>query len=130
MPAACAVHPQASAIDTCSRCGAYVCEACLELYGEQPFCAACAAKVLRPGVSTRSAVALGLGVLGLGFPPLGLLALWLARRELRDIAEGKAPVPSRPFAKAAGALGVVAVVLCALAVVAVAGLLWLHGDVR
>jgi hypothetical protein len=128
MAAACAVHPQASALDTCSRCGAYVCEACLELYGEQPFCAACAAKVLRPGVSTRAAVALGLGALGLGFPPVGLLGLWLARRELRDIAEGRAPVPGRPFAKAARALGVVAVVLCALAVALV--VLLISGLVR
>lgn len=127
MSASCAVHREAPALDTCSRCGAYVCEACLELYGAQPFCAGCAARVLRPGVSTRATVALGLSGLGLLFPPLGLVGLWLARRELREIAAGGAPLPGRPIARAARALGLVAVAFCALAVAGVALLLLTDG---
>lgn len=64
--AVCAKHPGLSAVETCTRCGAFLCAECVEyVQDEKPVCAACAI-VLR-GVRTPGALKAApfLGVMGL-----------------------------------------------------------------
>jgi hypothetical protein len=93
--ARCGTHPQAAAVDVCTRCGRFVCAACDELGpDEQAYCAPCL-KVLAATPPPRLAQAACVcGVLGCaGFfaavltpawwlvptPLLGLAGLMLAR---------------------------------------------------
>ncbi|MBK7863631.1 MAG: hypothetical protein IPJ65_34495 [Archangiaceae bacterium] len=84
--ARCGEHPEVAAVDVCKRCGRFLCGDCVELVGEDAYCAACAAKVALPlSKVARLAVALALfgwGVVGVAVltsreHPLGVLAVLL-----------------------------------------------------
>ncbi|MBX5480630.1 MAG: hypothetical protein IRZ16_02100 [Myxococcaceae bacterium] len=123
----CGTHPEALAIDTCSRCGAFVCERCLVLIGEEAFCASCYARRDVSGpASLRAAMALLCAGFGLFFvPPLSLLALLLVWLERRAIARGDAPRTSVAEIRAAKVVAWVGLVLQLLGVGAIAAWSWL-----
>lgn len=78
--ARCGSHPEVAAVQICQRCGRFLCEECLELKGDDAFCAQCHGLVGRPQ-STRSVVAAGLSGLSvlLGvYALIGAAALLLA----------------------------------------------------
>ena len=62
-PAAhCARHPQSPAVDTCQRCGAFVCGECTHIRDEDVYCPACVPFLdrppsARPGHALRCAIA-------------------------------------------------------------------------
>jgi hypothetical protein len=117
----CANHPETSAVEICTRCGSFICGACLEYTKSEPpvaLCTACArreASLRGPG---RSRVALGLAIAGcvtLCFP-LGVVAFALAQVELRALARGEVSERVRGTARAARVVGLVAVALFLVAV--------------
>jgi hypothetical protein len=118
--AACAVHPTVSAVDTCERCGAFVCVTCLELLGATVQCPSCFARQGgRAKASSRAKAAIALSIIGLncGFLP-GIIALVLAYQELGAIDRGEAPVAGRRMASGARVLGWINVGLILAGVVA------------
>ncbi len=114
----CARHPDALAVGTCARCGTFGCGDCLQPFEGQPTCDGCALRLTeRSAPSARAKLALWLGIAGINFTLLpGIVALFLARRELAAIARGEAPVAGKPYAQAARMLGW----LCAAALAAIA----------
>ena len=112
----CAVHPDALAVDTCTRCGGFTCDVCLQLLGEEAFCASCYQRREVTGrASARATIALLLAGCGLFFGVLtGVPALLLAWREAKAIERGDAPLSSRSFVKVARVLGWVSVALSVL----------------
>lgn len=114
----CSNHAQAVAVDTCGRCGAFVCGDCLELLGDEPYCRSCyARKDVTGGGSARAIVALLFSSAGLFCgAPMGIIGLFLAWREGLALERGEAPRGSRPFVKVAKVLGWTSVVLTVLAV--------------
>jgi hypothetical protein len=42
--ARCGTHPEIAAVDVCKRCGKFLCGECLELLGEDAYCASCATR--------------------------------------------------------------------------------------
>lgn len=79
MAAECAAHEGTPATGSCTRCGRFTCDACLD--GRRPgWCSACAN---RPGarleVSGRAKVVLFLSVVGVMLAPLALAGWWLGR---------------------------------------------------
>src|SRR5512147_1689148 len=107
----CAVHPEAVAVDTCTRCGGFTCDACVHLLGEEAFCASCYQRREVTGrASARATVALLLAAAGLFCGVVtGVPALLLAWRETKAIERGDAPLSSRTFVKVARVLGWVSV---------------------
>ena len=80
----CATHPEILAVDTCARCGAFVCGDCLELIREDPYCPSCYGRGDVTGrASTRARVALALSIAGLLCGPFSVAGLILAARERR-----------------------------------------------
>lgn len=114
----CAVHPDALAVDTCTRCGGFTCDACLQLLGEEAFCATCYQRREVTGrASARATIALLLAGGGLFFGVFtGVPALLLAWREAKAIERGDAPLSSRAFVTVARVLGWVSVALTVLGV--------------
>lgn len=119
--ALCARHPQTPAVDTCQRCGSFVCGACLELREGKGYCPDCYSRAQSGPASTRAIAALVLGIVGLncGFLP-GIVGLVLSVRELAAIDRGEAPDTGRSLARGARVLGWINV---ALLVIAVAGII-------
>ena len=128
-PSRCAAHPDALAVATCRRCGRFVCEECLEVFEEHPYCGDCHA---RPAVTGRAGwpgVALVVAVLGLVLGPLlSVPVIVLSSVHLRRIREGRERAGAEKAwrrARRAGwvafgmwmLLGVVLVVLTALMVI-------------
>jgi len=126
--ARCALHPQREALETCARCGGFVCAACLSSHAGRMVCAACAAHEAGRGTSRRAVGSVVLGVLALGLTvgatllrqPLGCLALPLSGLglglglvELAAIRSGVSPSSGR---RAAGVGIWLAVVALAAAV--------------
>lgn len=129
LSAQCGNHPNAPAVATCRRCGAFVCESCLTLVGDEAYCAACAARRQAPATPrARNAVwlplfaLLSLSSVGLFHTPLQLVSflgapLWLAgvvinlgeRRRLKASGDGDA-LSSRRWLRAGLGLSVVATV--------------------
>lgn len=119
--ARCARHPDAPAVALCARCGTFLCGECTELRDETAYCADCVAIFRRAGPASRTVQGgIVLGIAGLlcspvmlplaGFPPIFSLlsvvfALTVARRELRRIHDGHAPLQGRTQARVALALG-------------------------
>lgn len=95
--ARCAVHPEAEAVLTCSRCGCFACTACKS---ESPeLCATCHRRPAeRLHASRRAKLAFALSVLALhGLVPLAFAALWLHGRETAAIAAHAAPRGGAPW---------------------------------
>jgi hypothetical protein len=81
--AVCAKHAGASAVEVCTRCGAFLCAECVEyVEQEQPVCATCADLLRRaktPAVLKASPVLGAIGLIGLaeGFLQRGRLGLFV-----------------------------------------------------
>ncbi len=115
--AACAHHPDVSAVATCMRCGTFLCGDCTELVGESPCCAPCVALLRKEARPSRVVqVALALNVVGLACLPCslalplptlvaGLAGVVLGMRELRRIARGEGAERGRNQARVTAALG-------------------------
>jgi hypothetical protein len=106
--ARCAFHGDFDAVGICARCGVFCCVQCM---GAGETCSACAARVQGP----PSALAVATGILGTagltcGFVP-GIVAIVLARIELRRIARGSASATGIPWARGGMILGSVSLVL-------------------
>ena len=111
--ARCASHPDAPAVATCTRCGAFLCGACTELRGEGAWCAACVEFLKRETPPSRAVkVFIGLGILGIVTWPMFLfipvpnglfavLGLWISLRELGRIRRGEASPRGRTQARVA-----------------------------
>ena len=116
----CATHPDVLAVDTCARCGGFVCGDCLELIREDPYCPTC---YRRPDVtgraSTRARVALACSVAGLLCGPLSIAGLVLAGRERRNASAAPASTDLAGAAWLLGWMGVGVMLLYAIAVAAV-----------
>ena len=119
----CGVHADVPAVDTCSRCGSFVCGDCLELIGEEPFCQACYhRKDVTGRASTRATLALLFGATGLLCgAPFGIIALVLAWRERIAVEQGRSPLSSRTLANVARTLGWISVVLTGVLLLGLAG---------
>lgn len=79
--AVCAKHAGVAAVETCERCGSFLCAECVQyLQDEKPVCAACA-EALRgqktPGALKAAPFLAGLGLIGIaeGFLQRGRLGL-------------------------------------------------------
>lgn len=114
----CATHPEVLAVDTCSRCGGFVCEACLVLVEETPYCTGCFARRDISGrASARATIALLLSVFGMFcLPPLSVLALVLVFLERRAIAAGRSPRTSLAEIRVAKLLAWVGISLALLVI--------------
>lgn len=87
MTAACARHPDVAAVDTCQRCGAFVCGECTNIRDEDVYCPGCVPFLDRPP-SPRAVHALrcalaapilcAIGVLARGLLGQASIALTLA----------------------------------------------------
>jgi hypothetical protein len=120
--ALCAVHTDQRAVDTCARCGNYVCIGCYESDESGSYCAPCYAKVgTRGQQSSRATTALVLALVALlgSCFPLGIPAVILGHMELSAIANGEAPVAGRNLALGAVWIGWISIALSILVVVGV-----------
>lgn len=124
--ARCAWHPAAPALDTCARCGAFTCLACVRSAAGLPSCSACTererATALPPPEDADGTLLLAWTSLVL--PPVAPVALALALHHLRK-AEGQPGAEVRAARKArwvAGAALVVHGVLWGLLLVALPAL--------
>jgi hypothetical protein len=114
-PAACQLH-HAAATGTCARCGAFACDACSRWQANQRLCAACFARLgERPSREANVALLFSTFGLCLGLP--GIAGLVLGVRELRRIRRGEAPAAGETNAELARNIGVVSLVMLALAAV-------------
>jgi hypothetical protein len=65
--ARCATHASVAAVDLCQRCGRFLCGECVELVGEDAYCADCAARVNVPASKLARAGLIVTGVSWLAF---------------------------------------------------------------
>lgn len=114
----CATHPEAAAVEVCSRCGGFTCAACLQLDEQEPHaatCAACHAREGATGPSGRAVAALVAGVVSVSLcPPLGFIAWILGEHELDAIERGASPRRGLNLARGARILGMLTVALTAI----------------
>ena len=130
--ARCALHPEAQAVESCSRCGAFVCAPCLEFHLDGGVrCQQCMTRDRTEKPSTRAVVALVFGILGLqcGLLP-GVVGLVLGTAELSAIEQGEAPAAGRSLARGGQILGGVSAALLALVVLGVAFYALFSGKTR
>ena len=115
--ARCASHPSSDAVDTCARCGSYVCAGCMEIEKWDTYCADCYARVgTKSPASTRATSALVLALIAVsGCVPLALPALVLGHLELSAIDRGESMPGGRNLAQGAVWVGWFVVALSALA---------------
>jgi hypothetical protein len=80
--ARCAAHASVAAVDVCKRCGRFLCGDCVELVGEDAYCAECRGRLEAPaswvGVAALTTAGAGWLTFGLAtfvWPPAGLMAL-------------------------------------------------------
>lgn len=109
----------APAIDTCGRCGNYVCAGCMEIHDLETLCNACAYRVGAKGEqSSRATTALVFGLLPMMTfcLPLGIVAVALGHMELAAIERGEAPASGRNLAKGAVILGWINIALMVIGV--------------
>jgi len=115
----CAAHPADQAVDTCSRCGNFLCLGCVLKLDGRVYCGECVKRVAteKQPASKLSSWALGLSGLGLlaaciaPFAVASLLGLILGIVVLRQVSQGLVASDGRARAIAAvvaGALGLVA----------------------
>lgn len=65
--ARCATHVEVAAVDVCQRCGRFLCGECIDLVGDDPYCADCAPRVNVPASKLAKAALLVTAVAWLGF---------------------------------------------------------------
>ncbi len=124
--ATCGAHAGVVAVDLCPRCGRFLCGECVELVGEQAFCASCASVVTaRPSRPARWSVGFSLvGLVGMGLGlftqgragllvwalamPTGVLGFALALQALRG-APSPATVRRAKWGRALATLHLLAV---------------------
>ena len=108
----CGSHPDRIAVDTCGRCGVFVCGDCAELLGERTFCRSCFHRADVSGRASRtSIIAVVLGAISLGCGlPASVVALVIVRLERRAVAEGRAAPISSRYLDAAFVLALVGLV--------------------
>lgn len=106
----CHLHQEQAAIDTCHRCGAFVCLQCVRSAVATVYCGPCLE--LRPAVPQKVSAhawgVLALSCLGLVLFPCALAGAFLGWKHLRAVRAGQAPDVERRHALAAvflGALG-------------------------
>ena len=135
--AQCATHAEAPAVAACRRCGRFVCEACLEVRGEDGYCRGCVERLdapVPPGVKAAlylTALSLPVAVLvslvpvvSLASMPAGIVA-WVAGigltvGERRKLAAADRGVRSAKWLRAAIVFAVLwGLAWAALAVLAV-----------
>lgn len=112
-------------MDTCVRCGSFVCDDCVELLGEEAFCQPCYQRREVTGrPSTRATLALLFAASGLLCgAPLAIPGLVLAGLERRALRRGTAPFSSKTYVNVAWVLGWIGVALTALLALAFLGTL-------
>ena len=127
--AQCAVHVGVPAVDTCSRCGNFVCADCMDVHQWETFCHGCATKLGHKGAhSPRAVAALVCGLLPLFVfcVPAAIPAVILGHMEIAAIDRGEAPASGRNLAKGGLILGWITIGLSAFA--GLIGLLILIAD--
>lgn len=125
------MHPEREALETCARCGNFMCALCLSSDAGHLVCAACVQRGVTSGTSRRAVGAAGLSGLALvlvlaGFVlqqplacftlPLSALGVGAGVIELGAIRSGAAPAGGLQAARLGVSLGLVAVVVAALSV--------------
>lgn len=103
--AVCAQHPQAQAVEICTRCGVFVCATCLQFRDNAVLCPTCHGRFMGKA-STRAVLSLVLGIIGFNclFLP-GVVGLVLAIQELGAIDRGEAPEAGRSIATGGKVIG-------------------------
>jgi len=105
--AVCANHPTLDAVETCERCGSFICANCMELEGYDAYCPDCYARVgTKAPASTMATTALVLAILAIsGCVPLALPAAIMGHIELNAIDRGDSLPGGRNLAKGAVYVG-------------------------
>lgn len=120
--ARCALHPDLQAVESCSRCGAFVCAGCLEFHLDGGTrCQNCMNRERTEKPSGRAIAALVFAILGVqcGLLP-GIIGLVLGTAELSAIERGEAPAAGKSLARGGQILGAISAVLLALTLIGVA----------
>jgi hypothetical protein len=86
----CSAHPDLDAQTACERCGGFFCAACLRNAGPGLLCARCWGRYLDEDPPNPGRTALVVAVLGLAFPPVAPVALWLGWRATSSARAGRA----------------------------------------
>lgn len=120
----CALHPTREALETCARCGNFLCAACLSADAGRMVCTNCVGRSAGGGATRRAVTAsllsagallLSVGTALAGVPlgcltfPLSMLGMGMGVVELRAIAAGHSPEAGRRFAKLGLWLGLLAI---------------------
>ena len=109
--ATCSAH-SAVAVDTCERCGIFLCAECINFADTSALCVNCHAMRVYTKPSGRAVAALLMGIVGLHcLWPLGVLGWVLASQERAAIDAGKAPVAGQSLTTAAKGLGILNLVV-------------------
>lgn len=120
--ACCALHPDVQAVESCSRCGAFVCASCLEYHLDGGArCQGCMNRERTERPSGRAVAALVFAILGIqcGLLP-GIIGLVLGTAELSAIERGEAPAAGKAIARGGQIIGAISAVLLALTIIGVA----------
>ncbi len=117
--AKCAAHPAREAVDTCTRCGSYVCSGCMEVEGYDTYCPDCYARVGKGApASSAATTALVLSLLAIsGCLPLAPIGAILGHVEIGKIDRGESEPGGRNLAMGAIYVGWAVTALSALLVV-------------
>ena len=101
--AVCAIHPSVDAVETCERCGSYICANCMELEGYDAYCPECFQKVgTKAPASAMATTAIVLAILAIsGCFPLALPAAIIGHIEMNAIERGDSLPGGRNLAKGA-----------------------------
>lgn len=72
--ARCATHVEVAAVDVCQRCGRFLCGECIDIVGDDPYCAECAPRMNVPASKLAKAalIVTGLAWLSFGLPSFAL----------------------------------------------------------
>lgn len=114
--AVCANHPSVHAVETCERCGSFICANCMELEGYDAYCPDCYLKVgTKAPASAMATTAIVLAILSIsGCFPLALPAAIIGHIELNAIERGDSMPGGRNLAKGAVYVGWIVTGLCVL----------------
>ena len=122
--AQCGNHPDAPAVALCARCGVFVCARCRHATVASELCDRCHALYVKGKPSREANLALLLATLGFVAVIPGVVALFLAQKELRRVDAARSPLAGRSVAELARVLGIFhLLVLVVLIVIAASRLL-------
>jgi hypothetical protein len=131
--ARCGLHADVAAVDVCKRCGRFLCGECVQLSGEDAYCAECAARLKAGPASGLSKAAFGLAaaswvMLAVGMAshsvvvtasgPLSIIGVFVSVVELIRISRGDASPRGRGRALIGLVSGLVLVLLFAMSLAA------------